>query len=149
MTVEWSHRSGTERTGKCREPVPQKARNDQVGTRPWNVGDGTSNGIATTFLFRGSPRKERVLARGPREMPIFLEGVGRGAEECRRHSEDRGRDGKNVEDTQKHQKPSGSARQSKEWKGALWKSACRKAQGEDEVGRVGSDKKGKFGIPTN
>ena len=64
----------------CREPVPRKVGNDQIGTRPRNVRDGTSNGVATTFLFRGSPRKERVLARGPREMPIFSEGVGRGAE---------------------------------------------------------------------
>ena len=72
-------------------------------------------------------------------------------EECRRHSEDRGRDGKNAEDTRKRWEPSGSARQSKEWKGALWKSAGRKAQGADEAGRVRirSDEKGKFVIPTN
>ena len=48
-------------------------------------------------------------------------------------------------------KPSGSARQSKEWKGALQKSAGWRARGVDEVGRVGigSDEKGKFVIPTN
>jgi len=61
----------------CREPVPWKTRNDQVGTRPQNVQDGTSNGVATTFLFRGSPQKEKSLARGPWETPIFSEGVGR------------------------------------------------------------------------
>jgi len=74
----------------CRETVPRKVGNDQIGTRPRNVRDGTSNGVATTFLFRGSPRKGMVLARGPRETPIFSEGVGRGAEgveERGRHSE--------------------------------------------------------------
>ena len=138
----------------CREPVPRNTGNDQVGTRPRNVRDGTSNGVATTFLFRGSPRREMVLARGPQETPIFSEGVGRGAEgveERGRHSEDRGRGKKNAEDTRKRRKPSGSARQSKEWKGALQKSAGRKAQGADEAGRVGigSDEKGKFVVPTN
>ena len=71
-------------------------------------------------------------------------------EERRRHSEDCGRDGKNAEDTQKRRKPTGSARQSKEWKGALWKSAIRKARGADEASWVGIgwDEKGKFVVPT-
>jgi len=62
-----------------------------------------------------------------------------------------GEGGKNAEDTRKRRKPSGSARQSKEWKGALQKSAGRKARGVDEADRVGigSDKKGKFVVPTN
>ena len=62
-----------------------------------------------------------------------------------------GRAWKNAEDTRKRWKPSGSARQSKEWKEALQKSAVRKAQGADEAGRVGirSDEKGKFVVPTN
>jgi len=72
-------------------------------------------------------------------------------EEHRRHLEDCGRGGENAEDTQKCQTPSRSARQSKEWKGALRKSVGRKAWGADEAGRVriGSDEKGKFVIPTN
>jgi len=138
----------------CREPVPRKVGNDQIGTRPWNVWDGTSNGVATTFLFRGSLRKERFLARGPRETPIFSEGVGRGAEEHGRMRKALGRSQKrreNAEDTRKRREPSGSARQSKEWKGALRKSAGRKARGADEAGRVGirSDEKSKFVVPTN
>jgi len=69
--------------------------------------------------------------------------VRKSVEECGRHSEDRGRGGKNAEDIRKRRKPSGSAGQSK-WKGALQKSAGRKARGADEAGRVGigSDEKG-------
>jgi len=154
MTVEWSRRSGTGRTGMCREPVPRNTGNDQVGTRPRNVRDGTSNGVATTFLFRGSPRKERVLARGPRETPIFSEGVGRGAEECGRARKAHGRSRERREKCGRHSEASETKRKRKAVKrveGALRKSAGRKARGADEAGRVGirSDKKGKFVIPTN
>ena len=139
----------------CREPVPRKIGNNQIGTRPRNVRDGTSNGVATTFLFRGSPRKERVLARGPRETPIFSEGVGRGAEERGRMQKALGRSRKRREKCGRHPEASEAKRTCKAVKrvegGALQKSVGWKARGADEVGRVriGSDEKGKFVIPTN
>jgi len=138
----------------CREPVPWKARNDQVGTRPRNVRDGTSNGVATTFLLRGSPRKERVLVRGPQETPIFSEGVGRGVEEHRRMRKALGRSQERQEKCGRHleaSKAKWKCKAVKRVEGALRKSAGRKAQGADEAGRVriGSDEKGKFVIPTN
>jgi len=138
----------------CREPVLRKVGNDQVGTRPWNVWNGTSNGVATTFLLEVGHGKKGFWLEGPGRPQFFRkasEEVQKSVKECGRHLEDRGRDGKNAEDTRKHWKPSGSARQSKEWKGALRESAGQKARGADEGGRVGIglDEKGKFVIPIN
>jgi len=158
MTVEGSRGSGTGRTGMCRKPVPRKVGNDQVGTRPRNVQDGTSNGVATTFLLRGSPRKERVWPevgpRAPGDANFFgrrwkrCRRVWKSAEGTRKITREAGKMRKTLRSIGK---PSGSARQSKEWKGALRKSAGRKARGADEAGQVGirSDEKGKFVVPTN
>jgi len=133
MTVDVSCGSGTGRTGMCREPVPRKAGNVQVGTRPRNVRDGTSNGVATTFLFRGSPRKKRVLARGPRETPIFSEGVGRGAEEIRRVRKAPGRSRKRREKCGRHSEASESQAEAQ----GSQKSG-RGHSGRVRVGRLGA-----------
>ena len=128
-----SHGSGTGRTGKCREPVPRKARSDQVGTRPRNVQYGTSNGVATTFLFRYSPRKKRVLAQGPWETPIFSEGIGRGAEEIRRVRKAPRRSRKRREKCGRHSEVSEAKRKRK----AVKKSG-RGHFGRARVGRLGA-----------
>jgi len=116
---------------KCREPVPWNTGNDPVDTRPQNVRNGTSNGIATTFLFRGSLRKERVLAQGPRETPIFSEGVRRGVEERGRMRKALGRLWKRRE---KMQKTFGSV------------GSQAEAQGSQKSGRGTLEERGSEGL---
>jgi len=87
-------------------------------------------------------------------MPIFSEGIGRGAEErgrmrkaLRRSRERREKCGRHSEASEAKRK----CRAVKRVEGALRKSAGWKAQGADEAGRVGirSDEKSKFVVPTN
>jgi len=141
----------------CREPVPRNTGNDQVGTRPRNVRDGTSNGVATTFLFRGSLQKERVLARGPRETPIFF---GRHRKRCGRAWKNAEGTRKIAEEMGKMQKTLGSVGSQAEVQGSQKSGRGHSgrvrvgrlgARMSDEAGRVGirSDEKGKFVVPTN